>query len=69
MKNRILINGAIMTLFAAVPLLSFAQDFDDDIYYNPSKKTKTQTVKTPKTQTPVHYTPTPDYPSADTYQF
>lgn len=69
MKNRIFTNGAIVTLFAAVPLLSFAQDFDDDIYYNPSKKTKTQIVKTSKTQTPVHYTPTPDYPSADTYQF
>lgn len=54
-------------IFAALLLLGMpdravAQDYDDDIYYNPSK-----TSKPKKKAKKINYLPTPDYPAADTY--
>lgn len=53
------------TIFVGVPSIAFGQDFDDDIYYNPSKEKKTTPAKT--TKKTIKYVPTPDYPAADTY--
>lgn len=58
----ILIGMAAVTLLLGMPERTLAQDYDDDIYYNPSKPAVPQ--KKSKT---IKYTPTPDYPAADTY--
>ncbi len=65
MKYLLLTKSVAFALMLAIPTLVTAQDFDDDIYYNPSKTAKTKTTKT-KTVT---YTPTPDYAPASSYSF
>lgn len=61
--RNIFIASAVSAIFVAVPARVFAQDYDD-IYYTP--KSKTETKQKAKTSTK-QYTPTPDYPAADTY--
>ena len=63
MKMKQFIRGLLATALMAAPVLAAAQDFEDDIYYNPSKTQK----KTVKAVTVKNYQPTPDYPAADTY--
>lgn len=78
-----LLTTLLVTCLTAWPVVSHAQGYDDDIYYNPSKAAKTTKANTRTTQTvnagvntgysntsvtgTTSYTPTPDYPSADTY--
>lgn len=58
----------IALLFGAVNAV-FAQDYDDDIYFNPSKAPKPKKKATTTYQQPnaIIYYPVEDYPAADTY--
>lgn len=56
---------AAVSLLLGMPERATAQDYDDDIYYNPSKTS----VPKKKKAKPIKYTPTPDYPAADTYSY
>lgn len=66
MKYNDILKMLAAVAIVAMPMTAVAQDFEDDIYYNPSKD---KTTKTKKTTAPVKYVPTPDYPAADTYTF
>lgn len=71
-----LILGTLVSAMTLLPFLAHAQQYEDDIYYNPSKKPKTaKNAQTSSTaiQTANYnggtYTPTPDYPAAGTYNY
>ena len=68
MKYSDFLGGLVAMAFLAMPVMAVSQDFEDDIYYNPSKEKKT--AKPDKKTTPsIKYVPTPDYPAADTYTY
>lgn len=63
MKTPQILTGILAAvLLLGMPGRAMAQDYDDDIYYNPSK-----TAKPKKKAKKIIYVPTPDYPAADTY--
>jgi hypothetical protein len=68
MKAKYFINGLAAITLLGLPMLASAQDYDDDIYYNPSKSKKTTTTTTKKT-TQQQYVSLPDYAAAGTYSY
>jgi hypothetical protein len=70
MKAKIFFKGLAAIALLGLPIVASAQDYDDDIYYNPSKSTKTKTVKTTKTVSQNNtYVSQPNYAAAGTYSF
>lgn len=67
MKYNDFLGGLVALAFVSMPLMAMSQDFEDDIYYNPSKEKKA--TKPKKNTAPIRYVPTQDYPAADTYNF
>lgn len=67
MKYNDFLGGLVALAFVSMPLMAMSQDFEDDIYYNPSKEKKA--TKPKKNTAPIRYVPTQDYPAADTYSF
>ena len=66
MKYNDFLGGLVALAFVTMPLMAVSQDFEDDIYYNPSKE---KTTKSQKSTAPIRYVPTQDYPAADTYNY
>ena len=66
MKYNDFLGGLVALAFVSMPLMAVSQDFEDDIYYNPSKE---KTTKSQKSTAPIRYVPTQDYPAADTYNY
>jgi hypothetical protein len=74
MKANILFKGLAAIALLGLPILASAQDYEDDIYYNPSKSTKSKTTTTTKKTTTQrsytnNYVSQPDYAAADTYYY
>jgi hypothetical protein len=66
MKAKNFITGLAAITLLGLPMLASAQDYDDDIYYNPSKSKKTTTTKKTTQQS---YVSQPDYAAADAYSY
>jgi hypothetical protein len=65
MKAKYLFKSLATIALLGLPILASAQDFDDDIYYNPSKSKKsTKTTTTTQTTTQRTYVSQPDYAAA-----